>query len=607
VLSAEPLEYEFDERAGGTVQLFGPDSMLPQTPKQDVNGVRVLLADDDTGRADAVAQELRRLGATVVVTDFEPTEQRFDRLRQFDPMLLVIGQEQVDADGYRLVQRLRGDLRLRWASLLVANWDEVWPEQAGAPEIQPLVGGLYALSEPERSIVDRVQAAPQVELRLEATGPARLLRILATVGRAVRATVHHSRALVKVDLSDGLVVGATADTVGGAQATVEGAAALSALMVVGSGRVRVEHVSQPATANLMATPDVALNMASAEAPPIAPSLPAPPLDVDAATGSMVLGFPTWLLAGGGLVLLLGVVGITLLILVFGASPEESEVGPVAATSAPATASSRPTPASGSSAAALVSAPPAPPVAPKIDPTKMCSEIVAQFEGGGIGVELKNASNAMLRGDLKAARRWYCVAADRYPEDTAALRGLDRLLMLEGEPNIALHYARKLTELDPESATYRALLGDAYALLGDEQQARSMLCQAAAIDADNAEAVRVVERRYRAVGYRALDEKRYAEGVRFFRRATVLEPDSAEAMVGLARALSMNGEQQASLDWARKAEKVAPGNVAVLVMLGDALSRNGDRIGAVRAWKKALSTEPGNAEARYRLLQVQRAQ
>jgi predicted negative regulator of RcsB-dependent stress response len=70
---------------------------------------------------------------------------------------------------------------------------------------------------------------------------------------------------------------------------------------------------------------------------------------------------------------------------------------------------------------------------------------------------------------------------------------------------------------------------------------------------------------------------------------------------------MNGEQQASLDWAKKAEKVAPGNVAVLVMVGDALSHNGDRVGAVRAWKKALSIEPGNAEARYRLLQVQRGQ
>jgi tetratricopeptide (TPR) repeat protein len=45
------------------------------------------------------------------------------------------------------------------------------------------------------------------------------------------------------------------------------------LLVLSSGRVRVEKVEQAAAANLMATVDVAFNMADAEPPPIPPSMP----------------------------------------------------------------------------------------------------------------------------------------------------------------------------------------------------------------------------------------------------------------------------------------------------------------------------------------------
>ncbi len=605
VLSAEPLEYEFDERAAGTVQLFGSDSIPPPSAEAKVDGIRVLLADDDTGRADAVAQELRHYGATVVVTDLQPSEQRFLRLRELDPMLLVIGETQISGDGYFLVQRLRGDLRLRWASLLVVDWGEIWPEQAGAPEIQRLLGAIHALGEPERLISQRVEQAPVVELRLEATGPARLLRSLATVGRSLRTTVHHSRALVRIDVSDGLIVGAKADTLSGSEDTVAGAAALSALMVMGSGRVRVEHVNQPAVANLMATPDVALNMANAEAPPIAPSLPAPMLDAESAGG---IGVSPWLVAVGIVAAVLAVAGVVVLVVLLASSPRSPAVdSPSAAPVVPSLAPVAPV-VQTTATATVIAAPSASASSPPaIDPEKICQEIVAQFAGGGIGSELKNASRAMMQGDLKAARRWYCVATDRYPEDTAALTGLVRLLMLDGEPNVALHYAEKLAKLDPESPRYRALVGDAQAMLGNEDEARRAFCQAAGVDPNKTEAVRVVERRYRAVAYRALKEKRYGEGVRYFRRAVTLNPESVEAMLGLSRALLLTGEKQASLEWARKAEKLAPGNVQVLVMLGDALARSGDRVGAVRAWKKGLSIEPGNAEARFRMLQVQREQ
>src|SRR5262249_42939765 len=61
----------------------------------------------------------------------------------------------------------------------------------------------------------------------------------------------------------------------GGTKTLQGPSALSALMVLSSGRVHIERVQQPATANIMATVDVALNQADEEPPPIVPSMPSP--------------------------------------------------------------------------------------------------------------------------------------------------------------------------------------------------------------------------------------------------------------------------------------------------------------------------------------------
>src|SRR5262252_10049302 len=59
VLHAERLEYEFDERAGGTVQLLGAEGLDSATTGDDVSGLRILLADEDAARADAIAHALR--------------------------------------------------------------------------------------------------------------------------------------------------------------------------------------------------------------------------------------------------------------------------------------------------------------------------------------------------------------------------------------------------------------------------------------------------------------------------------------------------------------------------------------------------------------------
>src|SRR5690606_23591949 len=175
VLAAEPLRYEFDEHVSGTVQVLGAAKPDQPADTGDLSDVRIALADSDAARADNIAQELRSLGATVIVTDLNPSEVRFARMRQVDPTILVTGEAHVQGEGYDLVRRMRNDTRLRWASLLVVRWEELWAETDAAPKaaVQRLAGTLAALSEPENSIRQRAQEVHGFDTRLEITGPAR--------------------------------------------------------------------------------------------------------------------------------------------------------------------------------------------------------------------------------------------------------------------------------------------------------------------------------------------------------------------------------------------------------------------------------------------------
>jgi Flp pilus assembly protein TadD/DNA-binding response OmpR family regulator len=272
VVRAEPLRYEL----GGTPITDVPAVSRAGAPMAtpEISALRVVLADDDTPRADAVAQELRRRGVTVVVTDLEPSPTRLQTLRQADPTVFVIGEEHANGAGYDLLRRLRRDARLRWASLLVVRWAEIWSEERGAPALGRLESTLAGLAEPERALLARAEARVAFDTRLETTGPARLLRTLERSQRPLRARVENPRVELTLDVSDGLVVGAEGRTLELEPKPLSGVNALAALLVLGSGRVRIEPVDQPATANVMTPVEAALTMADAETPPITPSVPA---------------------------------------------------------------------------------------------------------------------------------------------------------------------------------------------------------------------------------------------------------------------------------------------------------------------------------------------
>jgi DNA-binding response OmpR family regulator len=265
VLGAERVEYQLNGMS--TTALLGEEGIAEAESSGDVSAMRVVLADRNAARADAVAQSLRAHGAAVVVTALDPSARHFATMGQFDPAALMIGIEDLYA-AQDLIVRMHADDRLRWAGVLAVKWDEVGFFEDSARAVEGLLGRLAALADPERSLHARAELGDQSDARLEVMGPARVLRALATCTHPVRVTFHNPRATVQVDLSDGLLVGAHARIHQEPGRQIEGIPALAAALLLDEGRVEVERIAEAASANVMNTVDSALDLASREPAPI---------------------------------------------------------------------------------------------------------------------------------------------------------------------------------------------------------------------------------------------------------------------------------------------------------------------------------------------------
>jgi len=654
VVHAEPLHYEFAEHPGGTVTLF--DAATKALPEQvSVKGVRVALADDDTGRADTVAQELRARGVSVVVTDLSPNDLRFAKLRQVDPQILLIGESQLKGQGYELLRRMRHDTRLRWASLLVVRWDEIWSDALSVPALDRLETALAALSEADRTLEAWAGTGESFDARLEITGPARCLRALSGSPRPLRVTVNNPRALVSIDISDGLVVGASAESRLAPAERWEGALALSAFMVLSSGRVHIAPVNQPATTNVMATIDVALNMADSEQAPIAPSIPtlaraslAPAPEPTAQTGNarpiaqlsrrlsrsllppmrtgISLPAAIFLVALAALQGLIVVAALSLMLKPHAPRSAVTALGGATSGSLPSTAQATPlssaqgsVPAPGK--AAVVSAKAPLPVLPgsgastpgqvRTDESGLhapsCEDLLGasashpgDYPGAAYGA-VQAAHRALVRGDLDASQRALCQATLWNQKNPAIPLELAQLLLLRRDGGRAIEWAQKGLSLDPTNQRGQGILGDGFARVGDYESAKKAWLLSLELG-QNAN-----EDQFKALSFSSLREARaslkrrdFARAERFFRRAVVLSGDNVEASNGLADALLKLGDADSALRWANHSVSIAPRDSAARVVLGDVLFKRGDGKAAETEWREALQLEPTNFIAALRL-------
>ncbi|UJR82313.1 response regulator [Sandaracinus amylolyticus] len=277
VSRAEPLVWEFQESPTGKLRQLDLGEPSGEIDLGAVFGDRrIVLVERSPARADDLVQSLRQRGAHVVVIDGEGTNVA--KARSIDPDVVVVDVDGVGGWAASTMRTIRRDTRLRWASLLVVRAQELWPDSAPEPDVMRLASGLRPLIEADDAIERRARdAKTPFELRMETTGPARMLRALARTQRTLHLSVRHRRAQIAIDLAEGLLVGASAKLEGATPSAekteVLGSTALAALLALGSGRVRVEPRTAPSLANLMAPVDAAIAAADREAPPLRPSLP----------------------------------------------------------------------------------------------------------------------------------------------------------------------------------------------------------------------------------------------------------------------------------------------------------------------------------------------
>ncbi|MES1175344.1 MAG: hypothetical protein ABUL62_13570 [Myxococcales bacterium] len=655
VVHAEPLRYEFAEHAGGTVTLLDPRAPTDEPERVSVKGIRVALADDDTGRADTVAQELRSRGVSVVVTDLAPTDLRFAKLRQVDPEVLLIGESQVKGAGYELLRRMRRDTRLRWASLLVVRWDEIWSDALSVPALDRLETALAALSEADRTLQAWAETGESFDARLEITGPARCLRALSTTPRPLRVTVNNPRITVSIDVSDGLVVGAAGESRIDPSQHWDGALALSAFMVLSSGRVHITPVLQPAVTNVMATVDVALNMADSEPSPITPSMPAvaaasmrpPPGELPissnpslrpiapapgqrapaAAPGARVGISKSAAIFLVALAALQGLIVVALLSLFLKPHKSDKSV-PSASTSAglssalaaaadsapPVVAPGAPLPAPAASAvsaakprALAAAAEGTIPLDESGQHAPSCEETFGatavhggDYPGAAYGA-MQEANRALVRGDVDASQRALCKAALWNQTNPAIPFELAQLLLLRRDGGKAIEWANKGLALDPSSQRGQGILGDGLARVGQYDQAKLAWLKSLRLE------LSPDPQQFKALSFSSLREAQasmkrrdFARAERFFRRAVVLDGDNAPASNGLADALLKLGDTISALRWANHSVAIAPRDAAARLVLGDVLFQKGDRNAAEVEWREALQLEPENYQGKLRI-------
>jgi len=615
IVLAEPLRYEFDERAGGTVQLLGGEDA--PSNHEDVHDLRILLADDDAARADAVAQQLRGQNATVMVTDLDPTAMRFERLRQLDPTVLLIGEEQLQGLGYDLIRRMRRDTRLRWASLLVVRWDEVWADDANVPAVDRLLGTLNDLAEPERAVSARADAGEPFDTRLEAMGPTRLLRALTSCSHPLRLTVFNPRVQVSLEISNELLVSANTHVLGRHLEQLEGAAALSAFVVLGSGRAHVEAVEQPTSTNMMAPIDVALDMADAEPPPIPPSLPSPASD---SVRPPIAG-----------ALARGAAGVPAI-----AAPAQPAPAAPPAAAAPAAAAPVPRPAPAPRPAPVP--PPAPVPRPAPAPIAQTQPVEPAPVALPTAIAQPDADAIPLQvGPLGKAHRWLDESTRPGSPPRGLVAWLVPVALLQAAALLLLLFSlspstkhQRSTTKSVASATAPASSASAPAPSGSAAPAKSASGAHAAPPAANSSdgthppvadtSLPVIHharapscnqllakeppRRdgYPGAAYRAIKQARRGlmrgdvdAAERSYCRAAAFDSGSVTAAVELTRVFLLRRDGRAAAVWARRAGKRGADDATVNGLLGDGYALSGLFQKARSAWVEANGGQPADPE------------
>jgi tetratricopeptide (TPR) repeat protein len=315
------------------------------------------------------------------------------------------------------------------------------------------------------------------------------------------------------------------------------------------------------------------------------------------------------LSTAGLLLILAVVqGLTLVAIyagvrAFGRSPA-APAAEQAALKAPPPAAPKPPPAETASAAAA----PVPLRQPDGSGRTVedCKSLFADnpphdgFYPGAAQEQQRLGRNAIVHGDLRAARSAYCRAIHWDPKNQEIALQLSQVFLLERDGPKAVEYAERASAIDSTLPRVQEVLGDAYARVGAQEEARFAWFAAARLEPTSSEAGRLLVSREVRQADTALRRRNLVVAEKFFRRAAILEPTSLTSMIGLSYVLIQLDDAKAAAFWARRAVKQSPRNASARLSLGDALHASKDTRAAIAEWREASLLDPANSEAMKRL-------
>jgi hypothetical protein len=266
--------YRFQEQSSGRVESVAAPRPSDVDGLPDLKRRRLLLVCSDAARSDSLAQALREQEALVVAIGSIGPE--LERGKNLDPEVILIDSADFAGPCAAVMEAVRDDLRLRWASILMYPSVQSSEEGSGI-DIGPLANKIAKLTKPDRDLSYRARTSDNFDTRLEIIGPSRTMRALAQAHRPLRVTVRHPRVLIEIDLADGSIMGARAEKAVKPEGTLLASSAVAAFMALGSSKVHVRALSSAELSNLVAPVDLTLALAAAEALPLEASVLPPPV------------------------------------------------------------------------------------------------------------------------------------------------------------------------------------------------------------------------------------------------------------------------------------------------------------------------------------------
>ncbi len=220
------------------MKLAEPANVWTPVPVDPVfEGLRLMIVAKDLGMGGALAHQLRMRGAEVVVS--HPDMGDLQSARRLDPEVVLLDAGSLGQQGVEVSRTLHADTRLRWAAVLRCTWSEIWPLGVRQPNLPILARRIEPYRERERVLRRRATTEQRFSVEVDRLGPNRVLRVLTEEPGRRQLDVVGPGVVAQIELDNSKLVRARWQEEGPPALVLSGSAAMTAVMTLRSGLVRV--------------------------------------------------------------------------------------------------------------------------------------------------------------------------------------------------------------------------------------------------------------------------------------------------------------------------------------------------------------------------------